>query len=361
MADERTGPSFACKYFNDIVTRWAPFTRDEEMAFRAKMISEGRIKEMRDELVLRNAGLIPRFGRSWLWLYGREDAVSIGITGLYEAAETFDFGREDVRFSTYAGWYLRRAFNGNKDNYRNRVDEASLPFDQPVAYSDDDSKDSVPLGDVLLKFADPTYAPANAPDPGEAIPFDAEKWVNEACASYRRNGTGGMNRRSLESVRRYLIVKLRHPDYSVEQVFSAAGIKHVSGDDPSRTTATNLHSRAVKLALAYVRKQAEATIEKPDINAYYRKYKNTELNKDRLRCTRLVWRGGGWEVESYDPDARGMPGDRGIATQEWKLAMAEWERQILEKAEQFMFEAFGKDINCFRFQARDPLGKLSYL
>ena len=146
--DARRDALSASPYYREVLDRYPPFLKEEEMEFRRQMAAEGRVKEMKDELVLRNVGLISVHGRWWTRVFSPDDTVSIGITGLYEAAEAFDWTREDVRFSSFAGWYLKKVFHANKRAYASEVDENAVSFDAPVA-GEDGEEGGATLGDFV--------------------------------------------------------------------------------------------------------------------------------------------------------------------------------------------------------------------
>jgi RNA polymerase primary sigma factor len=74
----------------------------------AKRIERGDVRA-KDEMVERNLGLVVSVARSFR---GRgvpfDDLVQEGTLGLVRAVERFDYRRE-LRFSTYAVWWIRRA------------------------------------------------------------------------------------------------------------------------------------------------------------------------------------------------------------------------------------------------------------
>jgi RNA polymerase primary sigma factor len=79
----------------------------EEVAL-AKRIERGDL-EARDQMIERNLGLVHALARTYR---GRsvpfEDLVQEGTIGLMKAVERFDHRRE-VKFSTYAVWWIRRS------------------------------------------------------------------------------------------------------------------------------------------------------------------------------------------------------------------------------------------------------------
>ncbi|HTX31753.1 MAG TPA: RNA polymerase sigma factor RpoD/SigA [Solirubrobacteraceae bacterium] len=100
------------------VTELAPGTRRrpspdrllsaaEEVAL-AKRINRGDL-EARDQMIERNLGLVHALARTYR---GRgvpfEDLVQEGTVGLMKAVERFDH-RHEVKFSTYAVWWIRRS------------------------------------------------------------------------------------------------------------------------------------------------------------------------------------------------------------------------------------------------------------
>jgi len=183
MSDKSYQPVSSSQYYKDILDEWPPFFREEELEFRRKMIAEGRYKEMKDELVLRNVGLISIYGKRWTRVYSPDDAVSIGITGLYEAAGVFDWTREDVRFGSFAGWYLKKAFNANKDKYQSQVDENSLRWDKTIDGDEtDEGEGSCCLGDFVCGDIDPEYL-ALKNDPNDLCKFDVRSWMKEKIAA----------------------------------------------------------------------------------------------------------------------------------------------------------------------------------
>lgn len=341
MSEDR---GFSCRYYKDIVDQWAPFTRDEEMAFRSKMLSEGRIKELKDELVLRNAGLIAVYGGRWRWLYTAEDAVSIGITGLYKAADTFDFDRTDVRFPSYAGWYLKKAFNSWKDDYRSRVDENSVPFDQPVGYTDTaGDEDSMALGDALSRFFDPDSL-ALKNDVNRLFDFDVEEWMLEKLASYRgTNGNPVFQEGRREAIRRMMVVRLRHPEYTLETTAKAAGlINRETGKPVTRERIRQLLEQGKFMLRASVRDEVarRMAVTKPDVAEFFKRYGQEEHNLKKVR-SRLRWKDGKYEIEDYVETVPVWEEHDVRETTEYRSALKLWERSVDKATDDYFSELFG--------------------
>jgi RNA polymerase primary sigma factor len=84
-----------------------PLTAAHEVAL-AKLIERGDLRA-KDEMIERNLGLVHALARPYA---GRgvphEDLVQEGTLGLIRAVEKFDH-RRGLRFSTYAGWWIRRS------------------------------------------------------------------------------------------------------------------------------------------------------------------------------------------------------------------------------------------------------------
>jgi len=83
-----------------------PLTIDEEK--RLASLRENGDPDVVNTFVLRNLGLARKEAYKWGRRYGVpvEDLIQEGNLGLIRAAEMFDY-RRDVRFSTYAGWWIR--------------------------------------------------------------------------------------------------------------------------------------------------------------------------------------------------------------------------------------------------------------
>lgn len=339
MSDGR--PSVWCGYYRDIVDSWPPFTREEEMAFRKKMLAEGRIKEMKDELVLRNAGLIAVYGGRWRWLYPAEDAVSIGITGLYEAADTFDFDRTDVRFSSYAGWYLRKAFNYRKDDYRNRVDENSVSWDRPVDYTDcagDD--DSCCLGDFLSKYIDPSAVTLKS-DPCAAFGFDMEEWMLGKLADSKLFGDQPLKR---SRIRQVMSCRARHPEYSLERLAAECGLVN-------RETASPLTKERMRQIIECGKKMIRSAVRdevakkmasaKPDVTDFWKRYGQAAHNSERTR-SRLKWNAKTrrWDTEEYVERLPPWEASSPRETAEYRVALKEWERDVDRACDDYYTELF---------------------
>lgn len=343
--NEDSSNGFNCKYYRDIVDQWAPFTRDEEMAFREKMLKEGRLKELKDELVLRNAGLISIYGKKWRWLYTAEDAVSIGITGLYEAAETFNFDRTDVRFSSYAGWCLRKAFNYRKKEYRNAIDENSVSFDQPVRYTDTAcDEDTMALGDALNGYFDPEYL-ALKNDPDRLFDFDVEGWVQDRVAAYRpAAGEPQLSDEARETIRRMMVTRVRHPEYTLEKTAEAIGcVSAQTGKPLSRERIRQLLERGKSVLRSSVRSEVarRMAILKPDMEDYWERFGKEEHNLHRTR-TRLVWaKGGKYELEDVRDDVPCWDTGTVRETVEYRQAMKEWEKSVSQATDDYFSELFG--------------------
>lgn len=116
-------------YINSIMEKYPPFkTKEEEDEMINNYLKKNDVQGMRNELVLRNVGIIRKYSKSWNTLYTKDECASFGIEGLVKAANTFDT-KVGVRFSTYAGFAIRTILRRKKDTIRNSIDERSVSLD----------------------------------------------------------------------------------------------------------------------------------------------------------------------------------------------------------------------------------------
>jgi len=133
-------------YIKSIAEKYPPFkTAEEEQAMIKSYLDKNDEKGMKDELVLRNVGLIPTYGKCWLGLYTYDEMVSYGIEGLIRAARSFN-PNKGYRFSTYAGKAIRTWLQRNKKEIRNKMDERTVSYDQLI---EEDDSDSSALSNIL--------------------------------------------------------------------------------------------------------------------------------------------------------------------------------------------------------------------
>lgn len=92
--------------------RDAILTRDDEIRLFTDMASsDDRIKrKARDELITSNIRLIVSIAKRFQTICEMQDLIQEGVFGLMRAIETFNVAR-NVRFSTYASWWIRQALN----------------------------------------------------------------------------------------------------------------------------------------------------------------------------------------------------------------------------------------------------------
>lgn len=102
-------------------------------------LKKNDIDGMRNELVLRNVGLIRTYSKQWNTLYTRDECASFGIEGLMTAAKTFD-PKVGVRFATYASYAIRSCLRRRKETIMNDIDKRSISLD--MTYVNQDHKDS---------------------------------------------------------------------------------------------------------------------------------------------------------------------------------------------------------------------------
>lgn len=127
-------------YINSIMEKYPPFkTKEEEDEMINNYLKKNDVQGMRNELVLRNVGLIRKYSKPWNTLYTKDECASFGIEGLVRAANTFD-PKVGVRFSTYAGFGIRTALRRKKETIRSRIDEKSLSMDYELKST---SKESI--------------------------------------------------------------------------------------------------------------------------------------------------------------------------------------------------------------------------
>lgn len=116
-------------YISDIMKKYPPFkTKEEEDEMIKNYLKKNDVQGMRNELVLRNVGLIRKYSKLWNTLYTKDECASFGIEGLVKAANTFDT-KVGVRFSTYAGFAIRTILRRKKDTVRNKIDERCVSLD----------------------------------------------------------------------------------------------------------------------------------------------------------------------------------------------------------------------------------------
>lgn len=320
------------KYYQEILDEHPPFTPEEETEFRERMLREGRIKELKDELVLRNVGLVSIHGKSWVWLYSPDDAVSIGITGLYEAADAFDFARKDVRFATFAGWYLMKVFHRNKKAVRNDVDEASLRYDRPIE-GDDGLEGAVSLGEFLQDLIPPEYLVVKDRT-GERMDEAAlRKWVEDAVMASTRGKSRSVKARAAA----VLLAKIDNPELTLEEIGdmlpNACGGKGVTRER-ARQLLGKAHAFLTDGAKQLVRKRLAAQKDRiiaERMPGYRRAHKV-------VTRSRLVWKAGKYVVEDYQEDVT----DR---EELWRGLDAEkncFEGVVAEETDKYLSRIFGK-------------------
>jgi RNA polymerase primary sigma factor len=142
-----------------IAGRRALLTADEEISL-AKRIERGD-NAAKDEMIERNLRLVMALARRYQGAGAPlEDLVQEGVLGLIRAVEKFDHRRE-LRFSTYAAWWIRRALMDAMSAERairipgSARRQAGAPADVPrVTASLDEpvGDDATPLGELI---ADP--------------------------------------------------------------------------------------------------------------------------------------------------------------------------------------------------------------
>ena len=320
------------KYYQEILDEYPPFTLEEETEFREKMLREGRVKELKDELVLRNVGLISVHGKSWVWLYSPDDAVSIGITGLYEAADAFDFARKDVRFATFAGWYIKKVFHRNKNAVRNDVDEASLRYDRPVE-GDDGLEGAASLGEFLQDLIPPEYLVVKN-RPGERMDEAAlRKWVKDAVMASTTVGSRSVKAK----VTAALLAKIDKPDLTHREIGDMFRNAR-SGKSVTKEYARQLLAKACGFiadgAKQLVRKRLAAQKDRI-IAEMMPGYKRTHNVVTRPR---LVWKAGTCCVEDYQEDVT----DRGEFCRGLDAEKNCFEVAVAEETDKYLSRIFGK-------------------
>lgn len=323
----------SCGYLREIEDEYPPFLRDEEIAFRRKMLAEGRYKDLRDEMVLRNVGLVKAYGKGWARFYSAEDAVSIGITGLYEAAAVFDWTREDVRFGTFAGWYIKKNMNACLDKYFSRVDEASARWDAPVA--SDDSDETCCLGDLLTRLVDPeALAVCDDPD-GLTRVEELEKWA------FRMMDLGNGGRYDPESFarcRRIIAQKIADPDRTLADRGREAGI--------TRERVRQLDLKAMSIVRKGVRRVAAERLRlaAPKIEDF--------AGAGGTRPS-LDWNPKTRKYDVVDKPAYRAAGD--VNWDAWGRARALFDKKVDAEADRYLFETFGVRFSGLTPVRRKPV------
>ena len=136
------------KYLQSIAEKYPPFkTKEEERKMIENRLKRNDIDGLRDELVLRNVGLVSTIGKSWSDFYDPDELASYGIEGLTRAASSFDY-RCGTKFSTYAAFAIRSYLRNHKKDKRNHIDERCVSFDKMV---EDDDGDCTGLSNFLEK------------------------------------------------------------------------------------------------------------------------------------------------------------------------------------------------------------------
>lgn len=133
-------------YITDIKNKYPPFkTKEDEQAMIRYHLDNNDEKGMRDELVLRNVGLIRTLGKSWNQFYTPDEIASYGMEGLIKASNTYDYLKGN-RFSSYAGKAIVTSFIKNKKEKRDGIDKHCVSFDELY---DKDDEDKTQLSNML--------------------------------------------------------------------------------------------------------------------------------------------------------------------------------------------------------------------
>lgn len=209
-------------YFNEIFSAHPPFTKAQELEFREKCLKEGKIKEMKDELVLRNVGIARKYGELWKEFIPPEDALSIGIIGLYNAFDKFDFEKyKDVRFTSHALFAVKNAFRDHIKFYRTKVDHRMVSLDKEIeSHTGGDDNDKVTMEDIILKFALP--GPLSCFQTVKKIETSVMRtWIKtqfEVIRKLKYHSTQPCNKKALEQRFYSFLLKFDDPDLSFEEI-----------------------------------------------------------------------------------------------------------------------------------------------
>lgn len=140
------------EYYSSIRKYNNPLTLEEEQQLPLKFGDNKRA--IMDELVLHNVGLVYMYVskfRNWSE-DDKIDALSLGISGLYKAAESFDFSM-GVKFSSYAYNVIRTCVS--RGMKRDNVDMNSIHIDTPIESKD--SSEPVTLENFISSNVSPEY------------------------------------------------------------------------------------------------------------------------------------------------------------------------------------------------------------
>ncbi len=129
------------RYLQSIAEKYPPFkTKEEERKMIESHLKRNDLDGLRDELVLRNVGLVSTIGKSWSDFYDPDELASYGIEGLTRAASSFDY-KCGTKFSTYAAFAIRSYLRNHKKDKRNHVDERCVSLDKML--EDDEGRTRV--------------------------------------------------------------------------------------------------------------------------------------------------------------------------------------------------------------------------
>lgn len=84
---------------------------------------EKELSKIKNRIVLANLGLVIAFAKRYLKSSNGStfsDNIQEGNLGLIRAIEKFDYSRE-IRFSTYASWWIKQSIMRNIDNYNHEI------------------------------------------------------------------------------------------------------------------------------------------------------------------------------------------------------------------------------------------------
>lgn len=115
-------------YINLIMKKYPPLTKQEEEDMIKEYTAKNDLEGLKQQLVLRNVGIIGKIGKNWNKFYTSDEIVSYGIEGLMKATNSFNYNKK-YRFNTYAWKAVIQSLNRHRKDIRSKIDNLSISFD----------------------------------------------------------------------------------------------------------------------------------------------------------------------------------------------------------------------------------------
>ena len=118
--------------------KYPPISFAEERKMIDEYTAKGDLKGLKDQLVMRNVGVMWTIAKKYRFAYEDEDLVGIGIAALYKAADSFD-PNLNFRFSSWCGRCLQTHFLRTMKEYFSDVDKGKVSLDMTISNDDGDN------------------------------------------------------------------------------------------------------------------------------------------------------------------------------------------------------------------------------